>query len=44
MLKAVLFFLKMQINFEREPRRHFLSLLGYDPMELSKKVQLLLLT
>ena len=27
-----------QINFEREPRRHFLTLLGYDPMELSKKV------
>jgi len=43
MLKAVLFF-KMQINFEREPRRHFLTLLGYDPMELSKKVQLFLLT
>ena len=44
MLKAVLFFFKMQINFEREPRRHFLTLLGYDPMELSKKVQLFLLT
>ena len=31
-------FLPRQINFEREPRRHFLTLLGYDPMELSKKV------
>ncbi|KAK2573081.1 Protein transport protein Sec31A [Acropora cervicornis] len=28
----------LKINFEREPRRHFLTLLGYDPMELSKKV------
>ncbi|XP_078359970.1 protein transport protein Sec31A-like isoform X2 [Oculina patagonica] len=28
----------LKINFEREPRRHFLTLLGYDPVELSKKV------
>lgn len=28
----------LKINFEREPRRHFLTLLGYDPLELSKKV------
>ncbi|XP_031552702.1 protein transport protein Sec31A-like [Actinia tenebrosa] len=28
----------LKINFEREPRKHFLTLLGYDTSELSQKV------
>ena len=29
-----------QVNFEKEPRNHFIGLLGHDPHELSRKVAL----
>ena len=27
-----------QVNFEKEPRNHFIGLLGHDPHELARKV------
>lgn len=34
-----IFWSLLQVNFEEEPRKQFLTLLGYDPSKLAKKVR-----
>lgn len=31
----------LRVNFEKEPREHFIQLLGFDKTDLAKKVNLL---